>query len=86
MAKIKSIKVTARHLKDADFSSNIDCPLAKALKSSGFKDVVVSGWSATAVKLKRRYFFQFDSISKQVFAGKPFVVKFNEVTTIDAKS
>ena len=73
--KIKSIKVRAKHLKNAEFIDNCDCPLARALKEDGFKDVVVTGYTARGSKQGKKYNFEFQSICDRVYKGKPFTVE-----------
>jgi hypothetical protein len=68
------IKITAKHLKNADFFSHTNCPLAKALRDLGYNKIHVGSCSASAYKNGKETYFQFGGIANLVGRGKPFTM------------
>lgn len=76
------IRIKKEHLKDADYMSNTDCPLARALKGLGFRNVGVGGRTAFGTKKgKQRYFSFYLGCSRveeaQKAGNKPFTITVN---------
>jgi hypothetical protein len=75
MEKRMKIKLTKKHLKDAVYLDNENCPLAKALKARGYKRVHVGGYTAQAYKNRKKVEFSFEMTASQIFENKPFTVE-----------
>ncbi len=68
------VQITAKHLENAVYINNEDCPLARALKMKGYKKVFVRGYSVEGYKGKKMTVWSFPSFWNEIANRKPFTV------------
>lgn len=64
------IRIKKQHLNNANYLSNTDYPLARALKGLGYRKVNVRGYTAEADRNGQRYMFQFDLNPHRIFKAQ----------------
>ena len=74
------LKIKKQHLAGANYISNYDCPVARALKGLGYKDVSVLSYCAFGEMNGEHFLFKFDLSSNTIFdaqrdGNKPFAVE-----------
>lgn len=76
------VNVLEKHLKNADYRSNDQCPLAKALRSMGYTKIIVGGFSTSVVKNNRSLRFEFDhkKVITNVESMTPFTIDLKRIS------
>ncbi len=75
--KTVKVRIGKKHLKDAIYIDNYDCPLARALKGKGYTRVWVGSMTAVGYKNHKRVNFRIPRVAGDALihrGEKPFVI------------
>ncbi len=75
--KTITVRIGKKHLKDAIYLDNYDCPLARALRGKGYTRVWVGGCTANGVKNRKKVIFEISNKANHALihrSDKPFVI------------